>query len=427
MDGDSLLSWIFVGVLLLMAAYFGLAETAAASVSRIRLKARADRGDDKAEKALAVQDRFDEAINALLIGTNIVHISTATLVTVLVTRTWGSGWVAAGTLVCTVVVFFAGEMLPKSLGKRYSERCALWTAPSLLFFMRIFALLTRALTKVGEFFASLSKGDPEVSVTEEELYDIIENMTDEGELGEERGELVHSALEFAEVTVERVYTPRVDMAALSVTEAPEEVLAFIRRTRHSRIPVYEGTIDNIIGVLPIRRYIRSYIREGQYPELRAMLDEPCFVHQSATIDELLEEMTRRKFSLAVVTDNYGGTVGIITVEDILEELVGEIWDEEDVARVDFRSMGEGRYEVSPDMDMEDLLDKLGYEDPEDTDWDHKPLGEWVYEQFDMIPAVGDSFTWHRLSVTVSAIENRRILKLLVTLLPEEPAKGGGEK
>ena len=427
MDGDSLLSWIFVGVLLLLAAYFALAETAAASVSRIRLKARADRGDEKAEKALEVQERFDEAINALLIGTNITHISTATLVTVLVSRAWGSGWVAAGTLVCTVAVFFAGEMLPKSLGKRYSERCALWTAPSLLFFMRIFAPLTRALTRVGEFFASLSKGDPEVSVTEEELYDIIENMTDEGELGEERGELVHSALEFAEVTVARVYTPRVDMAALAVTEAPEAVLDFIRRTRHSRIPVYEGTIDNIIGVLPIRRYIRAYIREGRYPELRAMLDEPCFVHQSATIDELLEEMTRRKFSLAVVTDNYGGTVGIITVEDILEELVGEIWDEEDVAREDFRPLGDGRYEVSPDMDMEDLLDKLGCEDPEDTDWDHKPLGEWVYEQFDMIPSVGDSFTWHRLCVTVSAIENRRILKLLVTLLPEEPAKGGEEK
>jgi len=426
MDGDSWLSWLFVVALLCMAAYFAVAETAVTSVGRIRLRTRAERGETRAEKALYIQDHFDQAISAILIGTNIVHISTATLVTVLVSRTWGTGWVALGTIVCTVTVFFAGEMLPKSIGKRYSERCALAVAPSLCFFMRLFAPLTRALAAIGEFFTRLSKGEPEVTVTEDELYDIIETMTDEGELDEERGELIHSALEFGDVTVERVFTPRVDMAALDVEEEPEKVLAFLREELHSRIPVYEDTIDNIIGVLPIRRYIRSYLRSGKYPELRSLLDEPCFVHQSASIDELLEELNRRKLSLAIVTDNYGGTMGIVTVEDILEELVGEIYDEDDVAEVDFRSLGDGQYEVSADMDMEDLFDELGYEDPEDTDWDHKPVGEWVYEQFDMIPQEGESFTWHRLRVTVAAIEHRRILKLLVTLLPEEAPEGGEE-
>ena len=430
MDGDSRSSWLpwIVAVFLLLgAAYFAVAETAFASASRNKIKNAADKGDSRAEKALYVLDHFDRAISTLLIGTNIVHIAAASLVTVAVTRLWGLSAVSVSTIVTTIVVFFAGEMLPKSIAKKYPERLCKATAGTLRFFMVLFWPLSSLLTLIGRGAAALTPGEAEISVTEDELYDIIETMTDEGELDEERGELIHSALEFGDVTVERVFTPRVDMAALAVTEAPEAVLDFIRRTRHSRIPVYEGTIDNIIGVLPIRRYIRAYIREGRYPELRAMLDEPCFVHQSATIDELLEEMTRRKCSLAVVTDNYGGTVGIITVEDILEELVGEIWDEEDVAREDFRPLGDGRYEVSPDMDMEDLLDKLGCEDPEDTDWDHKPLGEWVYEQFDMIPSVGDSFTWHRLCVTVSAIENRRILKLLVTLLPEEPAKGGEEK
>ena len=426
MDGDSWLSWFFVAALLCMAAYFAVAETAVTSVSRIRLRTRLERGEARAKKALFIQDHFDQAISAILIGTNIVHISTATLVTVLVTRRWGAGWVALGTVLCTIAVFFAGEMLPKSIGKRYSERCALAVAPSLCFFMRLFAPLTRALAAVGAFFSRLSKGEPEVTVTEDELYDIIETMTDEGELDEERGELIHSALEFGDVTVERVFTPRVDMAALDVEEEPEKVLAFLREELHSRIPVYEGTIDNIIGVLSIRRYIRSYLRTGEYPDLRALLDEPCFVHQSASIDELLEELNRRKLSLAIVTDNYGGTMGLVTVEDILEELVGDIWDEDDVAEVDFRSLGDGRYEVSADMHMEDLFDELGYEDPEDTDWDHKPLGEWVYEQFDMIPREGESFTWHRLRVTVAAIEHRRILKLLVTLLPEEPAEGGEE-
>ena len=169
-----------------------------------------------------------------------------------------------------------------------------------------------------------------------------------------------------------------------------------------------------------------YLRERQCPELRSLLDAPCFVHQSASIDELLEELNRRKISMAVVTDNYGGTMGIVTVEDILEELVGEIWDEDDVAQVEFRPVGGNTYEVSADMDMEDLFDELGYDDPENTEWEHKPVGEWVYEQFDMIPAQGESFVWHRLRVTVQSMDHRRIRKLLVELLPEEGREGGEE-
>ncbi len=424
MDGDSWLSWFFIAALLAVAAFFALAETAVTSVSRIRLKTRADRGERSAEKALFVLDHFDEAISAMLIGTNIVHLTTATLVTLMVRRTWGAGWVALGTLLCTVAVFFAGEMLPKSIGKRYSERCALAAAPSLCFFMRIFAPLARALTATGEAFARILKGEPEVTVTEDELYDIIETMTDEGELDQERGELIHSALEFGDVTVEHVFTPRVDLTSLDVDSTPEQVLDAIRRCRHSRLPVYEGSIDNVVGVLQIRRYLRAYLRGDKLPGLRSMMDEPCFVHESASVDELLEELNRRKLSIAVVTDNYGGTAGIITVEDILEELVGEIWDEEDVARVDFQPLGDDVYEVSADMDMEDLFEKLDYADPEDTDWDHKPLGEWVYEQFGMIPREGESFTWHRLQVTVASIQRRRLLKLQVALLPAEPEEGG---
>ena len=426
MDGDSWLSWIVIVFLLAMAAYFALAETAVTSVSRIRLKLRSDRGERRAEQALSVLDRFDQAIATILIGTNIVHLSAATLTTVTVIRTWGAQWVALGTALCTVAVFFAGEMLPKSIAKRYSERCALGVAPSLCFFMRVFAPLARALSSVGEVISRLFKGEPEITVTEDELYDIVETMTDEGELDSQQGELIRSALEFGDVTVERVFTPRVDLAALDADATHEEILSVIRRVRHSRLPVYEGSIDNIIGVLPIRRYIRSWLRTGEAPALRTLLDEPCYVHQSASVDELLEELSRRKLSLAVVTDNYGGTAGVVTVEDILEELVGEIWDEEDVAREDFVALPDGEYEVSADMDMEDLLDRLDYADPEDTDWEHKPVGEWVYEQFGMIPREGESFTWHRLRVAVAAMEHRRILKLLVTLLPEESPEGGEE-
>ena len=435
MDGDSWLSWIPVLLLLCAAAYFAAAETAATSVSRIRLRTRLDQGDRKAKKALYVQDNFDRAISAILIGTNIVHISAATLTTVLVTRTWGAGWVALGTIVCTVAVFFAGEMLPKSIAKRYSERCALATAPSLCFFMRIFAPLAKALSRIGEFFSSLAKGEPEITVTEDELYDIIETMTDEGELPEERAELVHSALEFGDVTVERVFTPRVDVAALDVNTPPEKILSFIREQRHSRLPVYEGSIDNIIGVLQIRKYVRVYLRERQCPELRSLLDAPCFVHQSASIDELLEELNRRKISLAVVTDNYGGTMGIVTVEDILEELVGEIWDEDDVVEESFVPLGGGRYEVDAEMTVGEVFDRLDYTDPEDDEeLQYKLLGEWTYEQFSYIPREREGFRYHRLDVRISDMKQKRIVKLIVRLLPEEteadaaagaaPEKGG---
>ncbi|MBQ2895841.1 MAG: HlyC/CorC family transporter [Oscillospiraceae bacterium] len=425
MDSDSWLSWASIVVLFLCAAYFAVAETSMTSVGRIRLKTRLEQGEHRARKALYIQDNFDEAISTILIGTNIVHISTATLVTTLVTEKWGVSFVALGTVLCTLAMFFAGEMLPKSLGKRYSERCALATASSLCFFMRIFAPLARLLSRVGEKFAALSRGDAELTVTEEELYDVIDTLTDEGGLDEERGELVRSALEFADVPVESVLTARVDVAALDVEDSLEEILATIKAQRHSRLPVYEGSIDNVIGVLQIRRFIRAWWKDRENVQLRSLLDEPCFVHQSTPIDELLTELSRRKLNMAIVTDNYGGTLGIVTVEDILEELVGDIWDEDDVASESVKELGDGVYELDAEQSMEDMFEALDYDDPEDEDWNHKLLSEWVYEQFDMLPRVGDSFTWHALTVTVQEMRARRILKLRVALTAAQEG-GDGE-
>lgn len=331
MDGDSWLSWLFIAILFGCAAYFALAEVSTTSVSKIRLKARAEYGDWKAEKALYVQDHFDLALSAILIGTNIVHISTATLTTILVARTWGTGWVALGTVVCTIAIFFAGEMLPKSIGKRYSERCAVGVAPSLCFFIRIFAPFAKALSVTGDFFTGLFRGEPEVSVTEDELHDIIEIMTDEGGLPEERGELVQSALEFDSITAGRIFTPRKEIKALDIHTEGAAVLDFIRQTKKSRIPVFDGDLDHVIGILQIRKYIRAYLQSGRKPELGAFLDAPYFVGDSASADELLEEMSRRKLSMAIVQNRRGRTLGIVTVEDLLEEIVGEIWDEDDIA------------------------------------------------------------------------------------------------
>ena len=430
MDAGSRLSIAAIIILLGFAMYFAIAETAFATVSRIRLKTRLDKGDHRAKRALLVLDNFDKAITTVLIGTNIVHITVAAIVTVLVTRKWGISAVTAGTLVTTAVVFFVGEMLPKSIAKKYSERFCLQTAASLSFFMLIFTPISAALTAIGHAASSLTKGDPEVSVTEDELYDIIEDMTDEGTLDTERGELMSSALQFADLTVETVLTARVDVAAINSEWDSERVLAFIKEQRHSRLPVYEGSIDNIIGVLQIRKYIRAYLKEGASTSLRALLDEAYFVPRSMKIDELLSVMSQKKLNMAVVTDSYGGTLGIVTVEDILEELVGEIWDEDDVVEESFVPLGGGRFEVDAELPVGEALEKLGLDAKELPDGDeYKLMGEWAYEQFDRIPSTRESFTWGRLQVTVGEMRRNRIVKLICRVLPEpeENTEGGEAK
>ncbi len=416
------MSVLIILALLLFADYFAVCETSFAAVSRIRLKTAMERGDRRANKAMYVCEHFDKAITTILIGTNIVHLSCASYVTVLVTRRWGLSAVTLSTFVTTIVVFFVGEMLPKSIAKKYSLRLALGTASSLVFFMHLLTPISFVLTKIGEFASRLTKGDSEVSVTEDELYDIIENMTDEGDLDSEQGDLVHSALAFGDLTAESILTARVDMETIDVDDPLEEILSQVKASRHSRIPVYQDSVDNIIGVLQIRRFMREYLQKREKTDLRSLLDEPYFVHQSAKIDELLSVMSSKKINMTIVTDSYGGTVGIVTVEDILEELVGEIWDEDDEVVEPCVDHGDGSYSFDAGVDIEDAFEFMDYEDPDETDFDHKLLGEWAYEQFDAIPQEGDSFTYNGLRITVEKVQQRRIMKLHIQRLPE-----GGEK
>lgn len=426
-DGSTLsVSVLIILLLLFFAAYFAVCETSFASVSRIRLKAALDKGDRRAKTAVYICEHFDKAITTILIGTNIVHLSAASYVTVLVTRRWGVDAVTLSTFITTLVVFFVGEMLPKSVAKKYSERFSLGTAASLRFFMRIFTPVSFILTKIGEFAGSLTKGDTEVSVTEDELYDIIENMTDEGELDSEQGELVHSALTFGEMTAESILTARVDLDMVDIDDPVADILAQVKASRHSRLPVYQNTTDNIVGILQIRRFIKAYLAEGAALDVRSTLDEPYFIHQSAKIDELLSVMSAKKLNMAVVTDSYGGTLGIVTIEDILEELVGEIWDEDDVIVEPCVDHGDGTYSFDAGVDIEDAFAFMDYEDPDDTDFEHKLLGEWAYEQFDAIPREGEGFDYNGLRVTVEKVQKRRILLLRIARLPQE-SEGGEEK
>ena len=418
MDESSRLSLMIVIILLLCADYFAVCETAFSAVSRVRIKVRAERGEAKAVRALGILEHFDRAISSILICTNIVHISAASIVTVTVTRLWGMSYVTLSTVVMTLVIFFLGEMLPKSIAKKYSERLSLSLAGSLSLIMKLVSPLAALLSAITRFAGRFVKSDPEKSVTEDELLDIIEDMTEEGSLDSERGELISSALQFGDTTVESIVTARVDLAAIDAEDPQEEILAFIREQKHSRLPVYEGSIDNIIGILSIRKYIKAYIRSGAQTDLRSLLDEPYFVHQSTMIADLLPVMSKKRINLAVITDNYGGTLGIVTVEDILEELVGEIWDEDDVVREPWSRAADGSLDCDAGMALSDVFGLLGTDCPDDGDYTNKLLGEWAYEHFSAIPEVGASFEWNGVSVRVTGMRQNRILRLSVGLIPE---------
>ncbi len=440
--------WILAGFLVLFANYIAVAETALASASRVKLKVLDEKGDPRAALVLQLLDGFDRTISAILILTNISHITAASLVTVAVEKIWTLNAVSVGALVTTLVLFFFAEMLPKSFAKKYADRLCLATARPLDVMCRILRPLTAVLSAIGAAASKNAVGEEDaVSVTEEEIHEIIDDMTEEGSLDEEQGDLISSALEFNDLTVESILTPRVDLAAVDIDDDPEEILAFIRSQNHSRLPVYEGTIDNIIGILSIRRYLRAYLKvtgawDGDVSpdkeklkslNLRKLLDEPLYVTETSKVDELLPKMSRERQSIAIVTDHYGGTVGIVTVEDILESLVGEIWDEEDEVEERVIDLKNGSFLVDAGETVADAFWEIGFDDPEDDETlMNKRVGEWVYEHFTAVPRARDHFEYYRLKVYVARMEHNRIRKVMMKVPVgdrdgEKPAEDRDEK
>ncbi|MBR2067001.1 MAG: CBS domain-containing protein, partial [Solobacterium sp.] len=294
-------------------------------------------------------------------------------------------------------------------------------ASILSFFMTILKPVALLLTWIGNQVTKLTKGDMEVSVTEEELYNIIEDMTKEGTLDEEQGELISSALQFQDVPVESIATSRVDLTALDVEYPKEKVLEIIKNTNHSRLPIYEGTIDKIIGTLQIRKYMKAYLLGENVEDLRKLMDKPFFIHQSAKIDDVLPSMSKEKSNIAIVTDNYGGTLGIVTVEDILEELVGEIWDEDDFKEETIIEIKKNLYSVDASDLVTDILDDLDidYTEEEEEEVENKLMSEWVFENFTDIPKEGDSFDYLNTKISVQTMKDNRILRVKIEVFEDE--------
>ena len=331
MDTVPRLPWFWVVVLLFIAAWFAVTETAISSANRNKIRLASERGDTRADNALFVLDNFDRAITTILICTNIIHITAAGIVTVAVTKIYGPGAVTLSTVIMTILVFFFGEMLPKSLAKKYANRFTLSHSGLLKVIMTVLTPLSFVLTKIGDLASRITKAEPELTVTEDELHDIIEDMTEEGTLEEVEGELIQSAIDFGGITVETIMTPIERVVALSIDETPENILDIIKGQTHSRIPVYNGDLNHIIGILQIRTFIKAYITDKDSVNVSELLTRPLFINKSLKIDDLLPIMAEHRFSLAVATDGHGHSVGVVSVEDILEELVGEIWDEDDAA------------------------------------------------------------------------------------------------
>ena len=429
MDPDSRTS-IVVILLFIASAYFALTETAIASVSRNRIKVRADKGTPGAKQVLYVLDNFEDAITTLLVCTNIAHIAAAALVTLAVTRRWGLSAVTASTFITTLAMFFVGEMLPKSIGKKTSERSSLVCAGLLVVLMKVLKPVTFLLAGIGRLTLKLTRDSEEVSVTEDEIYDIIEDMTEEGSLDEEQSELISSALSFGDLTVTSIMTPRVDVEGIDINTPSEQILENLLSQTHSRLIVYDGTVDNVVGVLQLRRFLKSYISRKTIPSIRRMTDKVFFAHQSMPIDELFDNMTSNKFNIAVVLDGFGGTLGIVTIEDIIEEIVGEIWDEDDEIKEPIVRLSDDTILASCDETVESAFEESGYEEKaeeEEARFKNLLLCDFIYEKLGSVPKKGDSFEYNNLKIRVEEVDHNRVLMARIVVLPVKDESKSSDK
>ncbi|HRX58436.1 MAG TPA: hemolysin family protein [Eubacteriales bacterium] len=333
MDDGSPIGFIVLIVFLIFASgYFSSAETAMATVNRIRIMSLSENGDKRAKRVLYILDHFDQALTTILIGNNITHIACASAATLFASKLWGVSAVTAATFVTTLVVFLFAEMIPKRFAKAVSEPYALAISGSLIFFMKVLSPVAKAFSAFGGLVGKpFRKKVEEPTVTEDELYDIIETVATEGVIDEEKTELVQSALEFSDTSANDILTPWDRVVKIRMTMTEDEILCAIKENVHSRLPVVD-VHDRPIGMLQIRKYLKAYLKGGPSVPLAKVMDEPRFVSANTAIDDLLPLMSTQRTQIAIVTDDDNKVLGVVTVEDILEELVGEIYDEDD--RVD---------------------------------------------------------------------------------------------
>ena len=399
---------IIMAVCLMLSAYFSATETAFSSANTTRLRTLAEKGSSNAALALKLLEQYDRLLSTILIGNNIVNIATASIGTVLFVKHYGDAGATISTVVVTVVVLIFGEISPKSIAKDCAEKCAMLSAPILQVLIWVLMPLNLLFSLWKKLLAKVFRLNGDSKMSQEELLMLVDEVQQDGSIDRDEGELLKNAIGFSEQEAQDILIHRVDLAALPVTAGKEEVAALFTQTKYSRLLVYDGSIDHILGTVHQKDF---YVGCGVTDKpLRDIIAPPVFALENEPIRLLLKKLQQAKTHVAVVVDEYGGTCGIVTMEDILEELVGEIWDEHDEEEVFLRKIAPDTYTVDAGMDFDDFAEFFRLK----TDSEMVSVSGWVMEQFGRVPAAGDSFTFDDLSIQVTRVENHRIEEIQVT-------------
>ncbi len=412
---------IFLIIILIMcSAFFSATETALSSANKIRLKNMADNGSHAAQRTLNVLAKYDKALTTILIGNNIVNIACSSIATILAIQLVGEQYGSlVSTIATTVIVLIFGEVMPKSIAKDFAEPVAMFSSAIISFLMVIF-------TPFSAFFILLKKGmskifhrKESVSMTEEELKVMIDEIEDEGVLETQESDLVRSALEFDEITVDEIITPRVRITAVEVGENINDVRRKFLQEEYSRMPVYERTLDNIIGIITEKEFFKQYEKSGDFT-IRSIMQETIYLPQMQKLSEVFRTMQKQKCHMSVVLDQHGGTLGIVTMEDILEELVGEIWDESDEVKSPVTVVGNNIFEVYGDVSLNSLRRFLESRDiPADIESEAHTVAGWVLGLFGSIPKSGDEITNGCFKVTVLDAAELRVNRVRIEIINTE--------
>ena len=403
-----------LAALIALSAYFSATETAFTSLNRIRLKTRADDGDKRAARTLALAADYDRLLSTLLIGNNIVNNVATTIGAVLFIKLIGSakGPTVSAT-VLTVVILVFGEVTPKSLAKERPEAWAIAATPLLRVLAVVLTPVNFLFTQWKKLLRVLLRHQDDDGITEEELMGMVDQAETEGSLDQHESDLIRNAIEFNDMEVSEILTPRVDLEALADTAT----MAMYASSGFSRLPIYHDSIDNIIGVLHEKDFYAAYCRGAK--RLSELKSSVLYTTETARISDLLRQLQQNKVHMAVVVDEYGGTQGIVTMEDIMEELVGEIWDEHDEVIEEFRKQSDGSYLVACSADLDDLYDLFDMKPSEE--YDASSVSGWVMEEIGRVPDVGDRFRADGLEVCVTRVEHRRVMEIRVRRLPKGDA------
>ena len=417
--------WVALVILVGFSAFFSASETAFSSLNQIRLKSRAEDGDSSAARVLNMAGQYDKLLSTILIGNNIVNIAAASIGTILFTRMLGAERGATvSTIVLTIIVLIFGEVTPKSLAKEMPERVATAVSPFLVLLMALMTPLTWLFTQWKKLLGRFVHSGEADTITEGELMTMVSEAENDGELTDRESELIRSAIEFDDVEVEEILTPRVDVVAVEDDIPLEELAQTFAESGYSRLPVYHGTIDNIIGVVHEKDFYIARLKKAT--KIDDLVVPTLYTTGSTQISQLLRTLREQHHHLAVVVDEYGGTEGIITLEDILEELVGEIWDEHDEVTEDFRKQSDGSWLVSGSASVDDLYEELDL--PEEEDIDSNTVNGLVQEKTCHLPKVGDRFTLGEYDGVVTRTAKRRVTEVRLTpAAPAEDAEKDDEK